>query len=169
MVKDPARTGRSDKPGKGSVIIGDEWAFSQYSDQEEMIRRISAIYVRTKSGNDERIRRILAHAANIGGSGVYVTASADLSQARNTADDSLTTLGLMIGVIALIVGGMSIANMMIVTVMEQRDEIGLRRALGAAQRAGFVRRLAANIVASHNEYPSNMWSISSAGHEMAVY
>lgn len=40
----------------------------------------------------------------------------------------------MIGVIALIVGGMSIANMMIVTVMEQRDEIGLRRALGAAQR-----------------------------------
>ena len=72
-----------------------------------MIRRISAIYVRTKSGNDERIRRILAHAA---------------------------TLGLMIGVIALIVGGMSIANMMIVTVMERRDEIGLRRALGAAQR-----------------------------------
>ena len=69
-----------------------------------MIRRISAIYVRTKSGNDERIRRILAHAANIGGFGVYVTASADLSQARNTADDSLTTLGLMIGVIALIVG-----------------------------------------------------------------
>lgn len=139
-----------------------------------MIRRISAIYVRTKSGNDERIRRILAHAANIGGFGVYVTASADLSQARNTADDSLTTLGLMIGVIALIVGGMSIANMMIVTVMEQRDEIGLRRALGAAQRIDggacrIVRRLAANIVASHNEYPSNMWSISSAGHEMAVY
>ncbi len=49
-----------------------------------MIRRISAICVRTKSGNDERIRRILAHAANIGGSGVYVTASADLSQARKT-------------------------------------------------------------------------------------
>ena len=108
-----------------------------------MIRRISAIYVRTKSGNDGRIRRILAHAANIGGFGVYVTASADLSQARNTADDSLTTSNdmpsdknkwLIVGVIALIVGGMSIANMMIVTVMEQRDEIGLRRALGAAQR-----------------------------------
>lgn len=65
---------------------------------------------------------------------MYVTASADLSQARNTEDDSLTTLGLMIGMIALIVGGMSIANMMIVTVMERRDEIGLRRALGAAQR-----------------------------------
>ena len=37
----------------------------------------------------------------------------------------------MIGVIALAVGGMSIANMMIVTVMERRGEIGLRRALGA--------------------------------------
>lgn len=32
LVKDPARTGRSDKPGKGSVIVGDEWAFSQYLD-----------------------------------------------------------------------------------------------------------------------------------------
>ena len=95
-----------------------------------MIRRISAIYVRTKSGNDERIRRILAHAANIGGFGVYVTASADLSQARNTEDDSLTTLGLMIGMIALIVGGMSIDR----HGLERRDEIGLRRALGAAQR-----------------------------------
>ncbi|WP_050494334.1 ABC transporter permease [Bifidobacterium longum] len=60
-----------------------------------------------------------------------VTASADLSKARNTTNDSLTTLGLMIGVIALAVGGMSIANMMIVTVMERRGEIGLRRALGA--------------------------------------
>ena len=50
---------------------------------------------------------------------------------------SLSTVLILVAIIvaaALIVGGMSIANMMIVTVMEQRDEIGLRRALGAAQR-----------------------------------
>ncbi|PWG66951.1 hypothetical protein DF196_01495 [Bifidobacterium callitrichidarum] len=74
---------------------------------------------------------MIAHAANLTGGNVSVTASADLSQARNATNDSLTTLGLMIGVIALAVGGMSIANMMIVTVMERRGEIGLRRALGA--------------------------------------
>lgn len=82
-------------------------------------------YVRTLAGFDAGCLLVTA------GGNVSVTASADLSKARNTTNDSLTTLGLMIGVIALAVGGMSIANMMIVTVMERRGEIGLRRALGA--------------------------------------
>ncbi|KAB7789782.1 ABC transporter permease [Bifidobacterium leontopitheci] len=114
-----------------SVIVGDEWAFAHYPDQAARLRQISAIYVRTKPGDMERIRRVLAHAASPGGQGVTVTASADLSEARAATSESLSTLGLMIGVIALVVGGMSIANMMIVTVMERRGEIGLRRALGA--------------------------------------
>lgn len=114
-----------------SVIIGADWALSHYPDQEESIGAISQIYVRTKPGDAEYLRRIIAHAANLSGGNVTVTASANLSQARNATNDSLTTLGLMIGVIALAVGGMSIANMMIVTVMERRGEIGLRRALGA--------------------------------------
>ena len=118
-----------------SVIIGAQYALEHYPDQATTINRISQIYVRTKPGDAETIRRILAHAANITGSNVSVTASANLSEARNSTNDSLTTLGLMIGVIALAVGGMSIANMMIVTVMERRGEIGLRRALGATPNA----------------------------------
>lgn len=114
-----------------AVIIGEQWALGRYPDQADTIGRISAIYVRTTPGDAEGTRRTLAHAANPAGGNVSVTASADLSKARNTTNDSLTTLGLMIGVIALAVGGMSIANMMIVTVMERRGEIGLRRALGA--------------------------------------
>ncbi|KAB7788327.1 ABC transporter permease [Bifidobacterium cebidarum] len=114
-----------------SVIIGADWAISHYPDQKESIQQISQIYVRTKPGNAESLRRIIAHAANLSGGNVSVSASANLSQARNATNDSLTTLGLMIGAIALAVGGMSIANMMIVTVMERRGEIGLRRALGA--------------------------------------
>ncbi|MBW3079913.1 ABC transporter permease [Bifidobacterium saguinibicoloris] len=118
-----------------SAIIGLRYAKTHYPDQAASIGRISAIYVRTKPGDAESLRRLLAHAANLTGSGVSVNASADLSEARNTTDDSLTMLGLMIGVIALAVGGMSIANMMIVTVMERRGEIGLRRALGATPGA----------------------------------
>lgn len=114
-----------------SVIIGAQWALDHYPDQEESIGAISRIYVRTTPGDAESLRRMIAHAANLTGGNVSVTASADLSQARNATNDSLTTLGLMIGMIALAVGGMSIANMMIVTVMERRGEIGLRRALGA--------------------------------------
>ncbi|KFI51828.1 ABC transporter permease [Bifidobacterium biavatii] len=114
-----------------SAIIGRAWAIAHYPDQAASIAKINAIYVRTTSGDAETLRRTIAHAANLTGGNVSVTASADLSKARNATNDSLTTLGLMIGVIALAVGGMSIANMMIVTIMERRGEIGLRRALGA--------------------------------------
>lgn len=114
-----------------SAIIGRAWALAHYPDQAASIARINAIWVRTKPGDVETLRRMIAHAANLSGGNVSVTASADLSKARNATNDSLTTLGLMIGMIALAVGGMSIANMMIVTVMERRGEIGLRRALGA--------------------------------------
>lgn len=131
-ILDPVPQARS---FDSSVIIGSKYAKAHYPDQAKTIGRISAIYVRTKPGDAEALRRMLAHAANLTGSGVSVNASADLSEARNTTDDSLTTLGLMIGVIALAVGGMSIANMMIVTVMERRGEIGLRRALGATPGA----------------------------------
>ncbi|KAB5608531.1 ABC transporter permease [Bifidobacterium jacchi] len=119
-----------------SAIIGRAWALSHYPDQAGDIAKISAIYVRTTPADAEMTRRLLAHAANVNGN-VSVTASADLSKARSATNDSLTTLGLMIGVIALAVGGMSIANMMIVTVMERRGEIGLRLALGAT--AGNIR------------------------------
>ena len=120
-----------------SVIIPDAWTLAHYPDQTARISRIAAIYVRTAAGDAETMRRMLAHAADPGGGPVAVSASADLSAARAEADGSLTTLGLAIGAIALAVGGMSIANMMVVTVMERRGEIGLRRALGATP--GMIR------------------------------
>ncbi|KAA8826194.1 ABC transporter permease [Bifidobacterium reuteri] len=116
-----------------SVLIGAEYALAHYADQADAIGQISRIYVRTRPGSAEALRHMIAHAANLSGGNVSVTASANLSEARNTTDDALTSLGLMIGAIALAVGGMSIANMMIVTVMERRGEIGLRRALGATR------------------------------------
>lgn len=118
-----------------SVLIGADYALAHYADQADDIGRISRIYVRTRPGNAEALRRMVAHAANLSGGNVSVSASANLSEARSTTNDSLTALGLMIGVIALAVGGMSIANMMVVTVMERRGEIGLRRALGATRGA----------------------------------
>lgn len=118
-----------------SVLIGADYALEHYPDQAGTIGRISRIYVRTSPGNAEALRRMIAHAANLSGGNVSVSASANLSEARNTTNDSLTALGLMIGIISLAVGGMSIANMMVVTVMERRGEIGLRRALGATRGA----------------------------------
>jgi putative ABC transport system permease protein len=46
--------------------------------------------------------------------------------------NSQTTLYLGLGAIAILAGGLGIANVMVISVLERRAEIGLRRALGAA-------------------------------------
>jgi putative ABC transport system permease protein len=52
-------------------------------------------------------------------------------QARADAQSTLTAVFLGLGTVALLVGGVGIANVMVISVLERRSEIGLRRALGA--------------------------------------
>ena len=47
---------------------------------------------------------------------------------------AFTALFLGLGAVALLVGGIGIANVMVISVLERRSEIGLRRALGATRR-----------------------------------
>ena len=54
-------------------------------------------------------------------------------QARADAQGTLTALFLGLGAVALLVGGVGIANVMVISVLERRPEIGLRRALGATR------------------------------------
>ncbi|BDA63920.1 ABC transporter permease [Actinomyces capricornis] len=68
---------------------------------------------------------------------VKVSRPSDALEAKNAADRALTGLMLGVGSIALLVGGIGVANTMIVSVLERRREIGLRRSLGA--RRGHIR------------------------------
>jgi putative ABC transport system permease protein len=68
---------------------------------------------------------------------VEVTNPSDALAAREAVDETLTNLLLGLGGVALLVGGIGIANVMVIGVLERRTEIGVRRALGATK--GHVR------------------------------
>jgi putative ABC transport system permease protein len=65
---------------------------------------------------------------------VQVSQPADILQAELLTKGAYNGLFLALGAIALLVGGVGIANVMVISVLERRSEIGLRRALGATRR-----------------------------------
>lgn len=112
-----------------SVFLGDRWAREQVSDPDDDI--IAALYVRVEPGQTGSVREIIAKAANPWSPYVYVSPLSDLVEARQSTDDALSGLALGLAAVALLVGGIGIANTMVVAVLERRGEVGLRRALGA--------------------------------------
>lgn len=95
----------------------------------------STIYVRTDQGAVDAVRNVLPATVNPPGPNeVRVTRPSDALEARATVDRTLTALLLGLGGVALVVGGVGIANIMVISVLERRGEIGLRRALGATRR-----------------------------------
>ncbi len=100
-------------------------------------RNPSKVYVRAAAG-EERVRSaaaLLASAADPWDSGeVAVSRPSDALEAQAAAEGAFTSLLLGLGAVALLVGGIGIANVMIISVLERRSEVGLRRALGARRR-----------------------------------
>ena len=81
------------------------------------------------------VRGVLARTANPEHpEEVDVARPSDAIEARAAAKSTFTSLFLGLGAVALLVGGVGIANVMVISVLERRSEIGLRRALGATRR-----------------------------------
>jgi putative ABC transport system permease protein len=98
----------------------------------------STVRVRTDPDQVEAVRSVLAATTNPEEpSEVSVTRPSDALAAKAAADEALTALLLGLGAVALLVGGIGIANVLVISVLERRHEIGIRRALGATR--GHIR------------------------------
>jgi putative ABC transport system permease protein len=95
----------------------------------------TTIYVRAAPDDIEAVRELLGRTANPERpEEVDVSRPSDALEARAAAKTAFTSLFLGLGAVALLVGGVGIANVMVISVLERRSEVGLRRALGATRR-----------------------------------
>ncbi len=122
-----------------SVLVGYAAArrylgYAGVSEGKPTIGPPSTIYVRAQTDEVEEVQSVLAQTANPEAPNeVDVSQPSDALTARAAAESALNGLFLGLGAVALLVGAVGVANIMIISVLERRSEIGLRRALGATR------------------------------------
>jgi putative ABC transport system permease protein len=89
------------------------------------------LYVRSKTGTTQATADAIPTAINLGGPDqVSTKVPSDVLQAASQADKTLQQTALFAGLLALAVGGLGIANVMSISVIQRSSEIGIRRAVG---------------------------------------
>jgi putative ABC transport system permease protein len=92
------------------------------------------IYLRAQPDQVQPVASVLPFTANPAQpEAVQVSLPSSILAARATARTAFTGLFLGLGAVAVLVGGIGIGNIMVISVLERRAEIGLRRALGATR------------------------------------
>lgn len=94
----------------------------------------TTVYTRSVEKSVEAVQGVLGATANPESPNeVEVSRPSDALAAAQATDEAFTGLLLGLGAVALLVGGVGVANTMVISVLERRPEIGLRRSLGATR------------------------------------
>jgi putative ABC transport system permease protein len=109
----------------------------------------TTVYARADEEYVEDVAGVLATTANPEAPDeVAVSRPSDALAAKNAVDTAFTGMLLGLGGVALLVGGVGVANTMVISVLERRSEIGLRRSLGATKGQIRVQFLAESLLLS---------------------
>jgi putative ABC transport system permease protein len=107
------------------------------------------IYLRAAPDQVQPVVSVLPFTANPAQpEAVQVSLPSSILAARAAARTAYAGLFLGLGAVAVLVGGVGIANIMVIAVLERRAEIGLRRALGATRRRVAVQFLTESVLLS---------------------
>src|SRR5207248_11020560 len=127
----------------------------------------STIYLRANDSAVQRVDGLLAAQANPENPGnVQVSQPSAALVAQAEAKSAFSVLFLGLGAVALLVGAIGVANIMVISVLERRSEIGLRRALGATKGHIRVQFLAEAILLS---LTGGAAGVSAAAAAVAIY
>jgi putative ABC transport system permease protein len=111
-----------------SVLVGWDAARTQLA----FDGRPTVIYVQAVESAIEDVRAVLPATIKPDLPGmVRVSRPSDALAAKRATENTFSALFLGLAAVALLVGGIGVANTMFISVLERRREIGLRRALGA--------------------------------------
>jgi|tagenome__1003787_1003787.scaffolds.fasta_scaffold20987010_5 putative ABC transport system permease protein len=115
-------------PDLDNAVFITQWAAKHYFATEG---KPNQLYVRSKTGETQQTADAIPTAINLGGPDeVSTKVPSDVLQAASQADKTLQQTALFAGLLALAVGGLGIANVMSISVIQRSSEIGIRRAVG---------------------------------------
>jgi len=115
-------------PDLDNAVFITQWSAKHVFDTDG---KPNQLYVRAQPGTTQQTADAIPTAINLGGPDqVSTKVPTDVLQAASQADKTLQQTALFAGLLALAVGGLGIANVMSISVIQRSSEIGIRRAVG---------------------------------------